>query len=202
MLKRDTPVGILIIPFIVQGIGIGSVLQTNLVAIQAHSPKSRRAVIISSRNFYRCSGGACGLAISAAILQARLRAALPPQYAYLADSTYSVPDFGGAPIPPEILDAYMSASRAVFILQVPLIGACLLGMFFVKDRGLETFEDTVQEGPLAPMEELGGVTPSGGLPQNRPSIEEGRVDSGLRCHSLEAPTHPPPKEEASSAKTV
>lgn len=202
MLKRDTPVGILIIPFIIMGIGMGSVFQTTLVAVQAHSPKSRRAVIISSRNFYRCAGGACGLAISAAILQARLRAALPPQYAYLADSTYSVPDFGGAPIPSEVLDAYMSASRAVFILQIPLIGACVLSMFFVKDRGLEPFDDTVQEGPLAPMEESGGITPSGGLPQDGPSIEEGRVDSGVRCHSLETPIHPPPKEKASSAKTV
>lgn len=122
------------------GVGVGCIFQPTLVALQAHSPKSRRAVIISNRNFYRCAGGACGLAISAAVLQARLRAALPAEYAYLADSTYSLPDFGGS-IPESVLDAYMEASHAVFVLQVPMIGLCLLGMVFIRDRGLESEED-------------------------------------------------------------
>lgn len=142
---RHTPIGIIIIPLAIMGIGVGCIFQPTLVALQAHSPKSRRAVIISNRNFYRCAGGACGLAISAAVLQARLRAALPAEYAYLADSTYSLPDFGSEGIPESVLDAYMAASHAVFILQVPLIGLCLLGMVFIRDRGLETAEDKASQ---------------------------------------------------------
>lgn len=46
-----------------------------------------------------------------------------------------------------VLDAYMSASRAVFILQVPLIGLCLLGCVLIKDRGLQRPEDVkVEQG--------------------------------------------------------
>lgn len=100
-------------------------------------------MIISNRNFYRCAGGACGLAISAAVLQARLRSALPSEYKHLADSTYSLPDFDKTP--EAVLDAYMAASHAVFILQVPLMGLCLLGMFFIRDRGLEPVSDTVHD---------------------------------------------------------
>lgn len=129
------------------GLGVGCIFQPTLIALQAHSLKSRRAVIISNRNFYRCAGGACGLAISAAVLQARLRSALPAEYAYLADSTYSIPHFPGG-FPVEVLDAYMAASRAVFILQVPLIGLCLLVMVFIRDRGLEPVEDTVAQDVL------------------------------------------------------
>ncbi|CAG9986520.1 unnamed protein product [Clonostachys byssicola] len=136
LLTRETPIGIIIIPLIVMGIGVGCIFQPILVALQAHSPKARRAVIISNRNFCRCAGGACGLAVSAAVMQASLRASLPVEYANLAGSTFTLPDFDGD-IPAGVLDAYMAASHSVFILQVPLIGLCFLGNFFIRDRGLE-----------------------------------------------------------------
>jgi hypothetical protein len=145
MYGRETEIGIIIVPLLVIGFGVGCIFQPTLIAIQAHSTKSRRAVIISNRNFYRCSGGACGLAISAAVLQASLRAALPAEFAYLADSTYSVPDFHGAPVPDAVLDAYMAASHSVFILQVPLMGLCLLGMLMVRDRGLGPIDEDVPD---------------------------------------------------------
>lgn len=142
ILTRHSSPGIIVIPLLVLGVGVGCVFQPTLVALQAHSPKSRRAVIISNRNFFRSAGGACGLAVSAAVLQARLRATLPSDYGYLADSTYALPD-SSARDDPGVLDAYMAASRAVFILQVPLIGLCFLGTAFIRDRGLEPPEDKV-----------------------------------------------------------
>jgi hypothetical protein len=154
MYGRETQVGVIIVPLLVIGFGAGCIFQPTLIAMQAYSTKSRRAVIISNRNFYRCSGGACGLAISAAVLQASLRSALPAEFAYLADSTYSVPDFGGAPVPDAVLDAYMTASHSVFILQVPLMGMCLLGMLMVRDRGLGPIDDTPDTGPDAGETEL------------------------------------------------
>ncbi|OTB08457.1 hypothetical protein M426DRAFT_71231 [Hypoxylon sp. CI-4A] len=140
---RDSSPGVIVSPMIIVGMGVGLVFQPTLVALQSHVPKSRRAVIISNRNFFRCAGGACGLAVSAAVLQAALRANLPPEYKYLTANTYALPKVQG-PDFEVVLDAYMAASRAVFILQIPLIGLCLLGCVFVKDRGLESPEDSIE----------------------------------------------------------
>ncbi|KAH7009607.1 major facilitator superfamily domain-containing protein [Ilyonectria destructans] len=157
LLDRKSNPGIIIIPLMFVGFGVGCIFQPTLVALQAHSTKSRRAVIISNRNFFRCFGGACGLAVSAAVLQAVLRANLPPKYAYLADETYAVPRLSGDD-KDGVLDAYMAASRAVFILQIPLIGLCLLGCVFIKDNGLEAIDerpnpDAVEDGTTSTMQE-------------------------------------------------
>jgi hypothetical protein len=84
-------------------------------------------------------GGACGLAISAAILQATLRSQLPAEFSYLTESTYSLPSRSSLTDTQwsQILLAYTKASHSVFILQVPLIGVCFLACVFVRDRGLE-----------------------------------------------------------------
>lgn len=152
---RQTHPGVIIIPLLVISIGVGCVFQPTLIALQAHSAKSRRAVIISNRNFNRCASGACGLAISAAVLQARLRATLPPEYAYLAESTYALPVVPGG-VPPAVLDAYMAASRAVFVMQLPLIGLCFLGAMFVKERGLAPKDEGTEEQSLEQRDEEGG----------------------------------------------
>ncbi|WDK21150.1 MFS transporter [Colletotrichum graminicola] len=120
--------------------GVGLIFQSTLVALQAHSTKSRRAVITSNRNFFRCAGGACGLAVSAAVLQATLRTHLPPEFKYLSSSSYSIPKLDEQDMA-VVLDSYMAASRAVFILQIPLIGLCLIGCLFVKDQGLHPIDD-------------------------------------------------------------
>lgn len=141
---RTTNPGIIIIPLMIIGIGVGCIFQPTLVAMQAHSPKSQRAVIISNRNFFRCAGGACGLAVSAAVMQATLRAKLPPEYGYLASDTYAMPtSIAGlsASGMSSVLAAYMAASRAVLILQVPLIGICFVACVFIRDRGLEPVDE-------------------------------------------------------------
>ncbi|OHW99630.1 MFS transporter [Colletotrichum incanum] len=141
---RHTKSGVIVIPLVIIGIGVGFIFQPTLVALQAHSIKSRRAVITSNRNFFRCAGGACGLAVSAAVLQATLRANLPPEFKDLASSSYSIPKLDDQDMS-IVLDAYMAASRAVFILQIPLIGLCLIGCLFIKDRGLHSIEDVKVE---------------------------------------------------------
>lgn len=127
------------------------------MAAQAHSKKADRAVVISIRNFMRSLGGACGLALSAAILSSVFRknipTDLPPRVAdKIRSSTYSVPDLSS--LNDEqlqgTLDAYMAGSRAVFIFFVPLIGVCLLGCIFIKDRGLQRAEE--REKSEAPVE--------------------------------------------------
>ncbi|KAH9900529.1 major facilitator superfamily domain-containing protein [Xylariomycetidae sp. FL2044] len=173
---RDSSTGLIVGPLILTGIGVGFIFQPTLVALQSHVPKARRAVIISNRNFFRCAGGACGLAVSAAVLQAALRSNLPPDYRYLADNTYALPQVHG-PDFDAVLDAYMAASRAVFILQVPLIGACLLGCVFVRDRGLEPVEDQVEQEKNAeaePPEEV--QTPGNAISEKPLVMVDGRGD--------------------------
>ncbi|KAJ5233012.1 hypothetical protein N7468_005968 [Penicillium chermesinum] len=127
----------------ISGLGTGFTFQPTLVAMQAHCTKAQRAVCISNRNFFRCMGGAVGLAVAAALLQATLRSHLPSELSYLAKSTYSLPDKSS--VSPEqwsqILDSYSKASHSVFILQVPLIGICFLACVFIRDRGLERPKD-------------------------------------------------------------
>lgn len=139
LFDRHTHPAVIAVCVAISGIGIGFTFQPTLVALQAHCTKSQRAVSISNRNFFRCMGGACGLAISAAILQATLRSHLPSKFAYLTHSSYSLPSRSNLTDGEwaQVLLAYAKASHAVFILQVPLIGACFLACVFLRDRGLE-----------------------------------------------------------------
>ncbi|KAL3476218.1 major facilitator superfamily-domain-containing protein [Aspergillus californicus] len=131
----------------ITGLGIGCTFQPTLVAFQAHCTKRHRAVVISDRNFFRCLGGACGLAVSGAVLQATLRSNLPAGYEYISESTYSMPSRGdvGEGAWDGIVGAYMSASRAVFVLQVPLIGVAFLACLLIRDYGLERPRDPEEE---------------------------------------------------------
>ncbi|KAB8231742.1 putative C6 transcription factor [Aspergillus alliaceus] len=144
----STHIGVIVVVVVIAGIGIGFTFQPTLVAFQAHCTKAHRAVIISNRNFFRCLGGACGLAVSAAILQATLKSNLPHGYRHLAHSTYSPPARSGISDADwlQIVAAYAKASRGVFILQVPLMGTCFLLCFFIKDRGLERPKEPGEEG--------------------------------------------------------
>ncbi|KAL2821146.1 major facilitator superfamily-domain-containing protein [Aspergillus granulosus] len=141
----------------ISGIGIGCTFQPTLVAFQAHCTKRQRAVVISDRNFFRCLGGACGLAVSGAVLQATLRSHLPTGYAYLSDSTYTMPSRES--VSPDlwagIVNAYTQASRAVFILQVPLIGVCFLACFLIRDHGLERPKDPDEIAEEEEQEQVG-----------------------------------------------
>ncbi|KAL4874443.1 major facilitator superfamily domain-containing protein [Aspergillus karnatakaensis] len=143
LFTRTTHPAIIAVIVAVTGLGIGCTFQPTLVAFQAHCSKRHRAVVISDRNFFRCLGGACGLAVSGAVLQATLRSNLPSGYAHLSDSTYSLPSQDSVPgdVWGGIVDAYVSASKAVFILQVPLIGVCFLACLLIRDRGLERPRD-------------------------------------------------------------
>ncbi|OGM44933.1 hypothetical protein ABOM_007078 [Aspergillus bombycis] len=147
LFNRHTSIGAIVVIVLVQGIGIGFTFQPTLVAFQAHCTKAHRAVIISNRNFFRCLGGACGLAVSAAILQAVLKSNLPEGYQNIAHSSYSLPSRSGVADADweQIITAYAKASRGVFILQVPLIGICFLLCVFIKDRGLERPKDPGEE---------------------------------------------------------
>ncbi|KAL4897300.1 major facilitator superfamily domain-containing protein [Aspergillus ambiguus] len=149
--NRTIHPGAIIVVGGIVGVGVGFVFQPTLLAAQAHCRKAQRAAVISSRNFFRCLGGACGLAASAAILQRSLRSSLPTKYLHISDSTYSRPlksdfpqsDWG------LITEAYMKASRGVFILQVPLVGICFIACLLIRDRGMNKAHLDREERPSA-----------------------------------------------------
>jgi MFS family permease len=143
LFTRTSPIWAIVLTLVMMGIGNGNVFQPSIISLQAHSPKSQRAIVISIRNFFRCLGGATGLAVSAAILQSTLRDSLPPQFADLAKSVYTKPNYSeySAADADSILNAYEKASRAVFIFYAPVAAICLICCIFVKDRGLQRKEE-------------------------------------------------------------
>lgn len=157
LFKATTHPAIIAVIVGITGIGIGCTFQPTLVAFQAHCTKRQRAVVISDRNFFRCLGGACGLAVSGAVLQATMRSNLPPGYGHLSNSTYSLPAQSSVPadVWGGIVNAYVHASRAVFILQVPLIGVAFLACLFIRDHGLERPKDPAEEEEEAEKQQGG-----------------------------------------------
>jgi EmrB/QacA subfamily drug resistance transporter len=146
-LGADSPIGHICGFIIMVGFGAGCTFQTTNTAMQAHSPKSQRAIVISNRMLLRQLGGAVGLAISSAISGNVLASSLPAHLQYIAESTFAVPDLNtvGAADRRSISTAYANASRAVFIFCVAVIGVALVLTFFVKDKGMKREEDKVEE---------------------------------------------------------
>jgi len=128
---------------IVEGAGVGCVFQPTLVAAQAHSAKEDRAVVISVRNFIRALGGATGLAVSSMIFSNALNAhttTLPIALQdHIRNENLGTADISIMTDPQKrvVLNAYAAASRASFILYVPVMVICVLLCFFIKDEGLQ-----------------------------------------------------------------
>lgn len=179
LFDQTTSPGVCVIALLLIGIGVGFVFQPTLVALQAHSPESQRAVIISSRNFFRCAGGACGLAISATILQSGLRSHLPADLKYVASSIYNLPTFDDSETTAVILSAYMKATKYLYITNTVVIGVCLCACVLIKDRGLgRKDEPTKKETPTS---DSMTVTESGSeiMPATvQNTVEVGKIDRG------------------------
>ncbi|KAL3421986.1 hypothetical protein PVAG01_06142 [Phlyctema vagabunda] len=151
LFNRTTPKWQIVVFLIIEGAGVGNVFQPTLVAAQAHSRKSDRAVVISVRNFLRALGGSIGLALSSAVfsnvLSKRLdslSSPLPGTFkSEILASILRVPDTSSLTTVERegVLDAYMSASTAVFTFWVPIMGVCLLLCILIKDRGLRRAEE-------------------------------------------------------------
>jgi len=137
---------------------------TYLVAAQAHSKKSDRAVVISVRNFLRSLGGSLGLAVSSAVFSNVLKRSLNslstplPQdiQAEILASILRVPDLSrlSSIEKQEVLNAYMDASKGVFTVWPALMGACPALCLLIKDKGLTRPEEKVQQ-PEASGSETG-----------------------------------------------
>ncbi|KAK9325658.1 major facilitator superfamily domain-containing protein [Lipomyces orientalis] len=143
---------VLVIALVLQGVGIGCTFQTTLVALQANSAKSDRAIIISVRGLIRSLGGAVGLAVASALLSNvllnNIPLDLPPSVREVMQrSVYATPDMSSLSYEQKVMvvHAYMTAYRAVFIFFVPCMALSLAACFLIKDTGLERKDEKVQE---------------------------------------------------------
>lgn len=144
LFEEDTSLVVIIVAQIIMGAGVGNVFQPCLIALQAHSPKELRAVVISNRNFLRALGGAFGLACSSQILQFTLRHHLPAELSALVTSSYTLPSTQGLSVESiaAIKGAYAAGSHIVFVSLTPVIGLCLILCLGVKDCGITRKEET------------------------------------------------------------
>ncbi|RLV85123.1 hypothetical protein JA9_000100 [Meyerozyma sp. JA9] len=150
---KTTPAGSIVGILIVIGIGAGCIFQPSMVAVQAHARKADRAVVISARNVLRSFGGAVGIAIGSLIVSNSLlkevnaelkHPRIPVKYLhYLKDHIYGKITITGlsASEVDIVRDMYMSAIKNFFYAIIPMIGVCLVGSLFIKDRGLQCIDE-------------------------------------------------------------
>lgn len=163
VLKVSTPdVGMAFI-MILNGLGQGMTFQNTLIAALAHSKPQDRAVVISTRNVLRSFGGSFGMAFCSLIFSSTFTRNLnnnsyinEPANAelkqYLADHLFSRINFDQISVSSDQLDyvkeLYMHCCKNVYIFWAPLIGACYVGSWFIRDRGVATKKDAEREAQL------------------------------------------------------
>jgi hypothetical protein len=155
LFNRTIPRWQMVLFLIIEGAGVGNVFQPTLVAEQAHSKKSNRAVVISVRKFLRPLGGSLGPAVSSAVFSNVLKRSLNslstplPQgiQAEILASILRVPDLSrlSSIEKQEVLNAYMDASKGVFTVWPALMGVCLALCLLINDKGLTRPEGKVQQ---------------------------------------------------------
>lgn len=152
-------IGWVVFILIITSVGVGCTFQPTVVAAQALSKKSERAVVISCRNVIRSFGGALGIAISSLIisndvLKSINRALKNPttsltksQLEYIKENIYTKVDFSlfDPSQLKELQNIYMKAIRKYFYMTIPLMAVCFLTAFMVEDHGLHCIDELPPE---------------------------------------------------------
>ncbi|KAL1962693.1 hypothetical protein VTN77DRAFT_9237 [Rasamsonia byssochlamydoides] len=154
LFSRTSPIALYVVAVMVEGLGVGFVFQPALVALQALSNRPDMAVTTSARNWMRALGSAVGVAVSTAVQYGVMKASLPADLpasirTQVLDGSWKVGQGQGV-WDATIIDAKMKGMHAVFVMFVPLMGACLLGCLLIRDERLlgdnEKKEDFSLEG--------------------------------------------------------
>jgi len=187
MFTRTTHPIVIAFVLMVEGVGVGCVFQPTLIAAQAHSRKEDRAVVISTRNFLRSMGGGGGLAIANTIFSNTLQRNIPnttPRHIKdaIKESIFRAPDLSSLSKVDRdgVLDAYMSAARGVFILWACCIGACLILMIFVKDKGLKRSEEKKDDDEQSDEGVTVSERQSGDEPGSFPANKQADLEAAIK----------------------
>ncbi|KAF2753569.1 permease of the major facilitator superfamily [Pseudovirgaria hyperparasitica] len=140
--NRETPIWLLCVIGIFEGIGVGSCLQPVLIGLLAGSRNEDRAVITVIRNFLRDMGGSIGITVSGAILNSVLLSQLHGKFSAqlikrLISSAFSLIDLNTSRQEnDQILTAYTRAIQSIFVSYAVLISALFLLSLTIEDYGL------------------------------------------------------------------
>ncbi|XXG95800.1 hypothetical protein Hte_002071 [Hypoxylon texense] len=142
LFSRTTPVGVYIISLIIEGAGVGFILQPPLVALQALSRPEDRAVATSTRNLMRMLGSVFSLAVATTVqfefMKAGLSDNIPPALqSRVIEGSWRRGESGSEMWESDILEAKYHGVRAVFIMMVPMMALCLLGCVFIPNVRLK-----------------------------------------------------------------
>jgi hypothetical protein len=111
-----------------------------MVAMMAVTPDKDRAVVTSSRNFFRTMGGAFGLAVCNAIYNNHVSAHLPDsltisQREELLQSATGLLQSLPVDVKRDVLSAYAAGLRSCFLLFTVAAGMCFVLSLFIKVGG-------------------------------------------------------------------
>ncbi|OGM39371.1 putative efflux pump antibiotic resistance protein [Aspergillus bombycis] len=139
---QQTPLWILELGGIFEGIGVGCSFQPVMVGLLAGSDKSDRAVVTGFRNFIRDMGGSVGVTVSGAILNNVLHNDLRGRFSdavisKITSSAFASHDLNLTDEDRELIsNAYMHGLRAVFTVFAVLILLFFALILCIKDYGL------------------------------------------------------------------
>ncbi|EUC47474.1 hypothetical protein COCMIDRAFT_24638 [Bipolaris oryzae ATCC 44560] len=157
LFDRSTGLAVLIVVLILEGAGIGLVLQPTLVGMYANGRSEDRAVTTGLRNFIRTIGGAFGLVISGVILSNTLSRHLSQQgfvseslMSQLTSSTYNLDGFGLTKDQQDIVfNVYMLGLHYIFIFFTVCSGVSLSLTFWVGNTSLKAPKKMDEEETVA-----------------------------------------------------
>lgn len=143
--NRKTKTWHIVLVLLVEGMGIGNILQSTLVAILANGSNSDRAVATGLRNFIRTIGGAFGLIISGAILANTLDSRLSHLpfmtkviLQNLTSSTFSLTKLGFSTEEMDlVLDSYIVGIRYIYIMYAASAGVNLVLCAWIGNTDLK-----------------------------------------------------------------
>ncbi|KAI0173514.1 MFS general substrate transporter [Hypoxylon sp. FL1284] len=140
--SRTTPIAVYVVSLIIEGAGVGFILQPALVALQALSKQEDRAVATSTRNLARMLGSVFSLAVATLVqfqfMKSGLSGDIPSTLQQrVIDGSWQRGEPGSEMWESEILEAKYLGVHAVFIMMVPMMAVCLLGCVFIPNVRLK-----------------------------------------------------------------
>ncbi|CCH45462.1 putative transporter [Wickerhamomyces ciferrii] len=142
----------IIASLIISGFGVGCIFQPTLIALQAHSFRKDRAVVITIRNMLRGLGGCVGLSVSSTILSNFYIKKLNSSEGFKLFTKSEILNLEREIYTKFSLDLYtskqieflkriyMESLKNVFYLWIACIIYCLFTNATVRDHGLESID--------------------------------------------------------------
>ncbi|KAI1097396.1 MFS general substrate transporter [Jackrogersella minutella] len=150
LFSRTTPLAVYVVALIIEGAGVGFILQPALVALQALSRQEDRAVATSTRNLMRMLGSVFSLAVATTVqfefMKSALSDAIPSDIrSRVTQGLWRKGEPDSEMWESQILDAKLKGVHAVFIMMVPMMAVCLLTCFFIPNVRLKGDSKTDNE---------------------------------------------------------